>query len=82
MHILLDNFHQGKEYSAKIASHHAELIREEKFTNQKYSSITYLQNDYLNLDRSSGSCRNNEKANLAHTNALFVEVLTILQKIF
>ena len=28
MHIFLDNFHQGGKYSAQIASHQAELIRE------------------------------------------------------
>ena len=39
MHILLDNFHQGGEYTAHISSHQADLIREEKFTDQKYSSI-------------------------------------------
>ena len=29
MQIILDNFHQGGKYSAKIASHQAELRREE-----------------------------------------------------
>ena len=42
MHILLDNFHQGGKYIAQIASHQAELRREEKFTDQKYFSITSL----------------------------------------
>ena len=55
MHILLDNFRQGGKYSAQIASHQAELSRERKFTDQKSLSISYLQTDYLNLDRSSGS---------------------------
>ena len=32
MHTFLDNFHQGKKYSAEIASHQAELRREETFT--------------------------------------------------
>ena len=31
MHTFLDNFHQGEKYSAQIASHQAELRREEKF---------------------------------------------------
>ena len=35
MHIFLDNFHQGGKYSAHIASHQAELSREEKCTDQK-----------------------------------------------
>ena len=29
MHTFLDNFHQGGKYSAQIASHQAELTREE-----------------------------------------------------
>ena len=32
MHIFLDNFHQGGNYSDQIASHVAELRREGKFT--------------------------------------------------
>ena len=36
MHKFLDNLHQGGKYSAHIASHQAELSREEKFTDQKY----------------------------------------------
>ena len=59
MHILLYNFHQDGKYTAQIASHHVELGRDEKCTDQKHLSITYLQTDYLNLDRSSGSDRNN-----------------------
>ena len=35
MHTFLDNFEQGGKYSAQIASHQAELRREEKFTGQK-----------------------------------------------
>ena len=35
MNTFLDNFHQGGKYSAQIASHQAELRREEKFTDQK-----------------------------------------------
>ena len=35
MHTFLDNFHQGRKYSAQIASHQAELRREEKLTDQK-----------------------------------------------
>ena len=65
MHIFLDNFHQGGKYSAQIASHQPELIREEKFIDQKYLSITSLHTDYLNLDSSSGSGRNNVRASLA-----------------
>ena len=34
MHTFLDNFHQGEKYSAQIASHNADLRREEKFTDQ------------------------------------------------
>ena len=32
MHKFLDNLHQGGKYSDQIASHQAELSREEKFT--------------------------------------------------
>ena len=32
MHTFMDNFHQGGKYSAQIASHQAELRREENFT--------------------------------------------------
>ena len=34
MHTFIDNFHQGGKYSAQIASHQAELRREELFTDQ------------------------------------------------
>ena len=47
MHILLDNFHQVRKYTAKIASHQAGLRREENFTDQKYFSISSLQTDFL-----------------------------------
>ena len=67
MHILLDKFHQGGKYSARISSHQAELGREKTFTDQKSLSITSQQTGYLNLDRSSGSGRNNERANIFHT---------------
>ena len=53
MHIFLDNFHQGGKYSTQMASHQAELRREEKFTDQKSLNISYLQTDYLNIDSSS-----------------------------
>ena len=35
MHTFLDNFHQGGEYSARMARNQAELRREEKFTDKK-----------------------------------------------
>ena len=54
MHTFLYNFHQGGKYSSQIAIHKAELMREEKFTDQKYLSISSLQTDYLNLYSSSG----------------------------
>ena len=49
MHILLDNFHQGRKYSAQISSHQAELRSVEFFADQKSLSISYLKNDYLNI---------------------------------
>ena len=71
IHILLDNLHQGGKYNAQIVSHQVELIRKETFTDQRYLSITSLQNGYLNLDSSSGSGRNNEMANFVQTKCIF-----------
>ena len=34
MHTFRDNFHQSGKYSAQLASHQAELIREEKLPDQ------------------------------------------------
>ena len=66
MHTFLDNFHQGGKYSAQIASHQAELMREGNFTDQKYLSISSLQTDFINIDSSSGFGKNNERSNLVH----------------
>ena len=66
MHTFLDKFHQGGKYSAQIASHQAELRREENFTDQKSLNISSLQTDYLNLDSSSGSGGNSERAHAVH----------------
>ena len=67
MHIFLDNFHKGGEYSAEIASHQAELRREGNCTDQKSVSISSLQTDDLNMDSSSGCGRNIESANPVQT---------------
>ena len=53
MHTFLDNFHQGRKYSAQIASHQEQMRREENFTDQKPLNISSLQTEYLNPDRSS-----------------------------
>ena len=71
MHTFMDNFHQGGKYSAQIASHQAELRREEKITYQKSLSISSLQTDYLNLDSSSGCGRNIEGANTVQKKCTF-----------
>ena len=71
MHIFLDSFHQGGKYSAQIASHQAELRREEAFTDQKSSKISSLQTDYLNLDISSGLSINSKPAHSVHTKCPF-----------
>ena len=71
MHTFLDNFHQGAKYSAQIASHQAEFRREERFTDQKYLSISSLQTYYLNLDSSSGFVRNSEIANTVQNKSAF-----------
>ena len=62
MHTFLDNFHQSGKYSSRIASHQAELRREEKCIDQKSLNISSLHTDYLNLDSSTGYGRNSERA--------------------
>ena len=71
MHSFLDNFHQGGKYSAQIASHQAELRREENFTDEKSLNISSLQTDYLNLDSRSGFGRNSERTNTVQTKCTF-----------
>ena len=71
MRTFLDNFEEGGKYSAKIASHQAELRREENFTNQKSLNISSLQTDYLNLDSSSGFDRDSERAHALQTECTF-----------
>ena len=61
IHMFLDNFHQGVKYYVQIVSHLIELRKEEKHTDQNCLSISSLQTDYLNLNNSSGSNRNNER---------------------
>ena len=68
------------KYSAQIASHQAELRREERFTDQKSLNISSLKTDYLNLYSSSGSSRNSERAHGVQKNVRFVEVTIILPK--
>ena len=63
MHTFLDNFEEDGKYSAQIASHQAELRREENFTDQKSLNISSLQTDYQKLDSSSGFDRDSERAN-------------------
>ena len=64
----MDNFHQGGKYSAQIASHHAELRREENFTHQKSLSVLSLQSDYINLDSRSGCVKIIEIESTANKN--------------
>ena len=71
MHTFLDKFHHGGKYFAQIASHQAELRREEKFTDQKYLSFSTLQTDYLNLESSSVFWRNSEGEMFFRQSALF-----------
>ena len=71
MHTFLDKFHQGEKYSARIASHQAELRREEKFTDQKSLNISSLQTDYLNIDNISGSSDNSEISHDFQTKCTF-----------
>ena len=71
MHTFLDNFHQGGKYSAQIASHQAELRREEKFTDQKSLNISSLQTDDLNIDSRSGFGRDSEWEHAVQTECKF-----------
>ena len=43
MHTFLDNFQQSGKYSAQLASHQAELRREEKYPDKKCLNISSLQ---------------------------------------
>ena len=66
MHTFLDNFHQSGKYPAQLASHQAELRREENYPDQKFLNISSLRTENLNLDSSqSRSSKHNEKANSA-----------------
>ena len=72
MHTFLDNFQQeGGKYSSQIASHQAELRREEKFRDKKSLNISSLQTDYLNIDISSDFVRGNEKTHAVQTECKF-----------
>ena len=71
MLIFLDRFQQGGKYTAQIATHQAELRREVNFNYQKTLSISFLQTDYFNLGRSSGSVRNNKIEKLVQTKCTF-----------
>ena len=55
MHTFLDNFLHSGKYSAQLASHQAELRREEMYPNRKCLNISALQTEYLNLDSSQSS---------------------------
>ena len=71
MHTFLDNFEDGGKYSAQIASHQAELRREETFTDQKSLKFSSLQSDYLNIDSSSDHDRDSETAHAVQSECTF-----------
>ena len=71
MHTFLNNLQQGGKYSAQIASHHAELRRDEKLTDQKSLEISSLQTDYIDSDISSGFGRDSERAHANQTECTF-----------
>ena len=72
MHTFLDNFQQSRKYSSQLASHQAELRREEKYPDQKCLNISSSQTEYLNLDSSiSGYSKHNEKANSVQTKCTY-----------
>ena len=74
MHIFLDNFCQGRKYTAQIASHQTNLRIEEHYTEQKYISITSLQSEYLNFVMGSSFDRNKERADLVQKKRNFCGV--------
>ena len=49
------------------------MRREGKFNDQKYSCISSLQTYYLNLERSSGSGRKNDRSDLVQEKCTFCE---------
>ena len=63
----MDNLEEGGKYSAQIASHQAELRREEKFTDQKSFNISSLQTNYINLHSCLGFGRDCERAHAIQT---------------
>ena len=72
MDTFLDKFHQGGKYSDQIASHQADLRREENFTDKKSLNISSLQTDYLNLDSIiSGSSIHSERAHSIQAKCTF-----------
>ena len=72
MHTFLDNFQHSGKYSDQLASHQAELRREEMYPDQKCLNIYSLQTEYLNLDSSQLSQgKRNEKANSAKAKCTF-----------
>ena len=71
MNIFFDNFHQGQKYIAHIESHQSEFRIEVKMSQKQYLSITSLHTGYLNLYRSSGSGKNNEREDTDKTKFTF-----------
>ena len=74
MHTFLDNINQGVKYSAHIASHKAELRREEKITYKKSLNISSQKTDELNLDSSRVFNRNRERTHSVQTKCTFCVV--------
>ena len=71
MQTFMDNFHQGGKYSAQIASHQAELRKEDKFTDKNiYLFHPYIL-DYLNLGSISGCGRSSDRSNTVQTECNF-----------
>ena len=52
MHTFLDNFQNGRKYSAHTTNHQGQLRREETIADQKSLYISALKINYLNLDNS------------------------------
>ena len=79
MHTFLDNFHQSGKYSAQLASHQAELRREELYPDKKCLNISSLQTGYVNLvTATQGLANTMRKQTLPRQSAHIVAFLTIL----
>ena len=70
MHIFLNNFQQNIYYTDSNPPGRVE--NRKIFTDLNSLSISSLQSDYLNIDNTEYSGRNNDRENIVQANALFL----------